>query len=228
MEFIDVPTEQTTAITDIVLAVIAAGCAVYLRKVGRNEPWKANVWSWSLSLLAFAAVLGFVAHGFKMSDKLNSLVWKPLDLSLGMVIALFVVGVIYDLRDRDAARIVLPWMVAAGAVFYVVTLIRPRTFLIFIVYEAVALCFSFCVYVALAIRKRLPGAWLMTAGILVSILAACIQAGESIHIHILWQFNHDGVFHIVQIFGVILLTAGLRQAFVDTRYDTSGSVTQEG
>ena len=34
MEFIDIPTEQTTAVTDAILAVMALATAVYLHRIG--------------------------------------------------------------------------------------------------------------------------------------------------------------------------------------------------
>jgi hypothetical protein len=73
--------------------------------------------------------------------------------------------------------------------------------------------FSFTVYVFLASRKKVKGAGLMAAGILVTIIAAAIQAVETIKITFIWQIDHNGIFHIVQMIGLIFLLYGLRVEF---------------
>ena len=75
---------------------------------------------------------------------------------------------------------------------------------------SLALIFAFGAYGYLAFHGELPGAVWMAAGILVSIVAAAIQATKSIRVNIVWQFDHNGIYHIVQIVGLVLLLAGLR------------------
>lgn len=43
MEFIGIPAEQTTAVTDAVLAVLAIAVAVYLRRIGQKTRWKTTL-----------------------------------------------------------------------------------------------------------------------------------------------------------------------------------------
>jgi hypothetical protein len=64
------------------------------------------------------------------------------------------------------------------------------------------------------IRQR-PGAGLMTAGILVTLAAAVIQATRLVpQISVVWTFDHNGLFHIVQMLGVVLIVSGLRAAIL--------------
>jgi hypothetical protein len=60
------------------------------------------------------------------------------------------------------------------------------------------------------VTDQLNGALLMAAGVLVSIIAAGIQALKNVSVTIVFEFDHNGIFHIVQILGIILLVAGLR------------------
>jgi hypothetical protein len=62
----------------------------------------------------------------------------------------------------------------------------------------------------LAVRGEPAGAAFMSAGILISILAAGIQAKKSISLTIIWQFDHNGIYHIVQVVGLLLLIYGIR------------------
>ena len=82
--------------------------------------------------------------------------------------------------------------------------------MVFIVFEALALFFALGAYVFLSFQGDLSGAGPMAAGILLSIIAAGIQADKSISITLIWHFNHNGIYHLLQVVGLILLLIGLR------------------
>ena len=67
---------------------------------------------------------------------------------------------------------------------------------------------KFWAYVFLSIRG-LPGAEFMASGVLLSILAAGLQVRKSNSFILIWKFDHNGVYHIVQTLGLFLLIAGL-------------------
>ncbi len=212
MQFIDIPTEQTTAVTDALLALVAIAGAVYLYRIGGRDRWKANLWGFVMALLALAAALGAIVHGFKMSPALQALIWHPIKLSLGLLVALFVVAVVSDIWGEAMARKALPTMLLVGGGFFGVTLIWPGSFLVFIVYETVAMLFALGGYTWLARRGHLNGAWLMAGGILTTIVAAGVQAGKLISFTFIWSFDHNGVYHLIQMAGIVLIVAGLRRA----------------
>lgn len=215
IEIIDIPTEQTTAATDALIAVMAARIAFCLRRRRRRDPWKVDLWTWTFGLLTLSGALGAAAHGFKMSPATNAALWQPLNLSLGMVVALFVVGAIHDLWGRAASRRALPAMIVAGGLFFGVTQAFPGIFAVFIVYEALAMLFALGVYGKLAFGGRLPGAYLMLTGILISIIAAAVQS-SSLAAKFIWQFDHNGLFHLIQMVGLPVLAAGLYAALRDS------------
>ena len=63
MEFIDIPTEQTTATTDLLLALVALASIIYLARIGGQDPWKVRIWSWAFGLLVFASGMVAVVCG---------------------------------------------------------------------------------------------------------------------------------------------------------------------
>src|SRR6185503_21192715 len=131
-------------------------------------------------LFALASAIGGVAHGFKLPEAIYVALWQPVNLALGLAIALFVVGVLYDLWGDRAARRVMPVLLGAGLVFYGLTILFTGTFLVFVAYEAIAMLFALGGYAWLATRHRLAGAGWMAMGVLVTIIAAGVQASGAI------------------------------------------------
>lgn len=214
MKFVKDPLEQTTAATDIVLALVAFGGIVFLLGLILNsgELWKISIWSAAIGSIGLAAALGAVAHGLILSRTLHHCSWLVLNMALSLAISLFVVGVVYDLWGFEVSLKTLPILLIAGLGFYLTTLFYPGIFFLFIVYEGVALVFALAAYIYLTIQQDLPGAYLMAAGILASIIAAGIQANKSVVVTFIWRFDHNGIYHLVQVVGLLLLFAGLRKS----------------
>ena len=211
MKLVKDPAEQTTAVTDIILSLVAFGGVLLLQwsPVYTGGLWRIHIWSTAIGLMGLAAVLGAVAHGLIIKTITHNRIWRVLNLALALAVSLFVVGVINDLYSTVVAKKTFPFMLAAGLGFYLTTLIYPGIFFLFLVYEGLALLFSLGAYLFLSTAGE-PGAGFMASGILLSIVAAGLQARKSIQITLIWKFDHNGIFHIVQAFGLLFLVAGLR------------------
>ena len=205
-------TELTTGATDALLGIAALTCIVYLQQYRRLDGWKVGIWTWVLATLAVAALLGAVVHGFELSDGTRELLWRPLFFLLGLLVALFVVAASYDWLGEQSARRVLMAMIPIALGFFAITQLLSSAFMVFVAYEALAMLVALGIYVSLAVRRRLPGARLMAFAILLNIVAAGIQASGSVRFTLLWPFDHNGVFHIVQLIAVVVLMLGLRQS----------------
>ena len=69
MQFIDIPTEQTTAVTDFILFILSIWTVYKISKEGIGaSKAKAKIWIWVFILLSIAAIFGAVAHGFQMGE----------------------------------------------------------------------------------------------------------------------------------------------------------------
>ncbi len=216
-----VPTELTTAATDAVLAVLAIACIRWLAVRRSADPDKVTLWVLVLALLAVASILGALAHGLALSPGLVFLLWQPLFLSLGLVVALFVVAAAYDgFGPRAARRLLIPALVV-GAAFYLVTLVFPGTFLVFVLYEAVGMLAALALYSRLAIRTDQRWAWLMVTGVALNILAAGIQATETVRVNLGVPLDHNGVFHLVQMVAIVVLVAGVGQSLQTGAYEST-------
>jgi hypothetical protein len=200
--------ERTTAATDALLALAALAGIGVLRR--RTEPtFGRSVWIAALAALALASALGAVAHGVRLGDGTRELLWQPLYVALGVTMALFVVGAVRDWRGERAGRRVLGPMLGLAVAFYGVTRLAGGNFLAFVVYEAAALLFALVVYLRLAAGERRAGAGAMTAALALSLAAGAVQAVDVGSVRLLWEFDHNGLFHLVQLVGLVFLVLGL-------------------
>jgi hypothetical protein len=214
-------TELTTAATDALIALVSLVCMAALLRHRTEHRWRVTIWSWVFALLSCASVLGALAHGLDLAPPTRAWLWRPLYLSLGLVVALFVVGAFTDfLGDKAARRALIPLLGLALA-FFVVSQAGTGSFSIFVAYEGLAMMAALGMYLSLAIRGTLAGAGTITAGILLNIAAAVIQSVDSIAVTILVPFDHNGVFHLVQVAALVTLTAGLLRSMARQRADPS-------
>ena len=209
MDWNPLPTELTTAATDAVLAIMAIAALCLIRRRRAVDPWKVDLWNRLLALLATASVLGAVAHGFDLSRETADLLWQPLYLLLGLVVALFVVAAVRDRFGEPAARRALPWMIAAGVGFFALTRTVSGSFVVFIAYEAVAMLAALLLYVDAALRPRVAGAGVMALGVGLNLVAAAVQQSPAELVIAGLPFDHNGLFHFVQMAALIVLTQGV-------------------
>jgi hypothetical protein len=210
MQFNPIPTELTTAATDLLLMLVSLACLAAVRGAADRE--RARLWIWTFGLLGLAGGIGAIAHGLAMAPATNDLLWKPLNLALGLTIALFVAAALYDSWGSRVTRRALPALLVVALAFFAVTQLIPGTFLVFVVYEAIAMIAALVLYTRLALTRRLPGAWLIVLGIALTIVAAVVQATQVVQFTLVWPFDHNGAFHLIQIAALPLLAAGLRAA----------------
>ena len=202
-------TELTTAATDALLGRVSLTIIWWL--ADSRPSWTRAIWIWLFALMSLASMLGAAAHGLMLSDRVRGLIWQPLYLSLGVTIALFVVAGVSDWRGESAARALLPWAIAVGVGFYALTTILSGAFVIFVAYEAVAMCLVLAMYVGMWLTRSTPGSPLIVLGVAISIVAAAVQA-SSLSARLVVTFDHNGLFHLLQLAGTIALAAGVRLA----------------
>ncbi|WP_298818527.1 DUF6962 family protein [Chloroflexus sp.] len=199
--------EQTTAATDLLLA-LAALAAIQRLHVGTS--WRRPVWQAAFALLAASGLLGAVIHGLRLSPALRERLWQPLNLLLALIIALFTTGAVSDRWGARAGQRVLPVLVGVAPGFVWISRRIQRGFLAFIAYELIAMIAALAIYADLAQRHQLPGAKRITVGILITMLAAGVQTSSLELVVGDVPFDHNGLFHIVQLAALPLLVEGVR------------------
>ena len=69
MELSGSPAERTTAATDVLLGLTAAGGILWLHWFQPVPSWRIQIWSWSFGLIALSAVLGAISHGLVLPQR---------------------------------------------------------------------------------------------------------------------------------------------------------------
>ena len=202
------PTELTTAATDAAMGVLSLLLLLDLRRLRVRSAWQRNVWSEVFGLLVAGSVLGAITHGFELAAAVRAQLWLPLYLSLGLAVALLVVGAVGDLMGEAAGRRLFPWAVAAGVGFFAASQWLGGAFLIFVIYEAAAMLLALAIYVRVAMRGE-ASAWWTASGIGVTLVAAAVQA-TSLRMTLVVPFDYNGLFHLVQMAATVLIAVGVR------------------
>ncbi|MDA0788014.1 MAG: hypothetical protein O2780_01000 [Proteobacteria bacterium] len=211
IELIPDLTERVTAATDFMMAIVGVFGVLQMRRNQPASPFKINLWTAVYLLFIIAAMLGTVLHGFVLSPGNYNLCWLGVLLSLGLMVSLFVVGFVNDLFGRVAASNLLPVMIVAGVGFFGFSWANGQDFSLFLMYESLGLLAALSGYLYLAFR-RIPGASAMATGVFITILAAIVQATRALSFTVIVPFDHNAVYHLIQIAGVLFLTRGIVQS----------------
>lgn len=211
MELIPDIAERVTAITDFMMAIAAAIGIVQFRRMTILSPWKINLWTAIYLLFIFAAVVGTVHHGLALSPRYYDLSWLGILLALGIMVGLFVVGLVYDVSGQRAASFALPIMIVVALAFFIYSYTHGQDYSLFLMYEALALISALSGYAYLAFKGN-AGALSMTIGVLITIIAAAVQATKAITFTFMWPFDHNANYHLIQIIGVFFLSHGITRS----------------
>jgi hypothetical protein len=203
--------EQVTAATNIPLAITSLITLAFLWHRRSVHSLKACLWIGVFGSLTIAAGLGVIVHGLALDSEAKKLMWHPLNAALTLTVACFAAGAVLDQWGTRAARRTLPGWLLLSAGFFLYTTFLAESFLPFVIYEGTVMVFCLGVYAALAFHGRLAGAAWMLGGVAITILAAVLQAARLGTFTLVVEFDHNGVFHLIQLPGLICLLIGLRQ-----------------
>ena len=221
--FAESATEQTTAITDLLLSLQAIGAIWILKRSQVRRPVWTDLWTWFLGLLSAASLLGAISHGIDMTSSVNTILWVVIYLVLGIMMALFLIAAVTLHWDPQLGKRCLPYGMVVAFAFFLITQIWSDSFLLFVIYEAISMLLALTLYLSCFWFRREKGTGLLAAGIIVGIVAAALDAQPSIQLNFIWTFNNHGVFHLVQMISLLLLTIGVCSTHQTTQENQKAS-----
>jgi hypothetical protein len=187
--------EPVTLITDYLLAGATAWLCVRLwkqRESQRSRCW----WTIAFGALALGAFLGGTWHGVLRTQAL----WKATTLAVGVASFAMLAGSAFAVAS-GAPRTALLALASVKFLAYASVMLVRNEFVFVVVDTGLA----FALVGALHLW-RYNGSIL--AGVAVSALAALVQAGGfALHRH----FNHNDLYHIIQIAAMFLFYRGARR-----------------
>ena len=193
-----------TLATDYALGLLAVSLSIRMRHRGAASG--RSYWVAALAAAGAAALLGGTYHGFLpwLDTRIATVLWKATLLSIGCAaygVSMATIRIHLSAPARRVCRIVA----AVQLALYSLGAMLTDAFLIAIVNYAIAFGFVLAVHARAWLRWRdRPAAWVI-AGVVVSFLAAGIQAaGIAPHPH----FNHNDLYHVVQMVGTWMLYRG--------------------
>lgn len=199
--------EPVTMITDYALAAVTVVFAAMLIRVARRHQ-QLSMWLWAAAFLAtaLASLTGGTYHGLSLvlGDTGKAILWKGVVYSIGIASFLMLSGTILASVPRAAGK----WFLGAAVLQLAAYAVWMRTHddFLYVIYDYAPAMVAVLVLQGFAAHtRRDPSARWIIAGVLVSFGAAGIQqSGFDIHQH----FNHNDLYHIVQMGAVYLLYRG--------------------
>ena len=198
--------EPTTLLTDYALAGVTAWLAWSLFRAREGQRAR-SLWALAFAALALAAALGGTWHGFApaFAEIAVILVWKATLLCVGVASFGMLAGSAIAATAGNARKSLLA-VAAAKLAVYSGWMVGHSEYIYVIMDTGTALALIAVLHLWSAARDR-AARWIL-AGVGVSVLAAGVQAsGFALHRH----FNHNDLYHVIQIVAMILLYAGARR-----------------
>jgi hypothetical protein len=184
-----------TLATDYLLAAVTAWLGFLLFR--HRESQRCRLW-WGLAFAAVAvgALLGGTWHGFVQSEPL----WVATLVAVGVASCAMLIGSALATLGGAPRNIVLG--LAGGKLVFYLGWLAVRTDFVVVIFDS---GISFALVAALHLWRF--NGWILS-GVFVSVAAALVQAsGFALHRH----FNHNDLYHVVQIAAMALLYRGARR-----------------
>ena len=200
-------TEPMTAITDYVMGALALVLAV--RLVGDSAAGRqlsVQLWAAALLMTAIGAFAGGTYHGFIewMPGATARLLWKATLLATGLGSACLLAAAVVG-AAAGPLRLALLGLVIVKLIVYVWTIMARDSFTLVIVDYGSALVAVLLAAWFIRPSGLTPAAGWITAAVAVAAVAGVIQwARLAPHA----RFNHNDLFHVVQMASLYLLYRG--------------------
>ena len=202
--------EPSTLLTDYLLAAVNFAFALLIWRGIRTKPrTSAGLWSGAFLVTALTALVGGTYHGFGpfLDTEKQDFLWK-VTVHLAGVLSLLMLSCSLMATVRGSLRRGLLLLALLKFLAYSIWMLGHEDFR-YVIYDYLpAMAGVLILHGYRAYKEKDKNAGWMVGGILVSFLAAFIQqSGLSMH----KNFNHNDLYHVIQIGATYLLYRGARQ-----------------
>jgi len=196
-----------TVATNVVLGAVAFVLAARLAYHSAFEGVAAGgCLAGALLATAFAAMLGAVAHGTDpvAEPALRARFWRGALYTTGLIGVATIAAVAF-FAAKGTVRTAILVFAALKLVVYLVAVVRRPEFRVAAADYGLALAILLAGAAFAAVRWRSPGMTWLIGGVLVSFVAALVQARRlGFHRH----FNHNDLYHVIQMVALYAVYRG--------------------
>ncbi len=197
--------EPTTMITDYVLGAVSAALGWRLLRDARKEHARI-CWALAFGALAISALIGGTHHGFAalMNQSTLAITWKITVVAIGAIAFCMMAGSAFA-TVYGVARTGILALASTQLVVYTAWMLAYDEYLYVVIDTAIAMLTLLLLHGwSVATRKDEASRWVL-AGIAVSAVAAAAQYFRiALHEH----FNHNDLYHIIQVAAMVLFFRG--------------------
>jgi len=197
--------EPMTAFTDLLLCLLSLGFGIRLR--GGTSRAR-SLWSLAFLASSLGSLTGGTYHAFQpsLSPLLLTILWKITAAVLAAAGLLLFCGTTQALVPQRIARL-LTIVASLLFVIYLAWMTTHDEFIYIIVFYGTMMIATLVICI---VRYRIaPRACaLIISGIAIAALAAAVQAS---HIDPFVHFNHNDVYHVIQMISLYVLYRGARE-----------------
>ncbi len=196
--------EPTTTITDFIIFFMGCYYSWVIMHISGSIFHK--IWAISFISLSLSAFLGGISHGFgpKLSKIAKMIIWRLTLLLVGLTALVLLFSVLTIITNGTINIRILPFLITLYG-YYIYKVYKNDSFLIAIKFYLPLIVISLACFLYVFFYKGYVGALFISVGLLVTLFASLIQSSKIVlHNH----FNHNDLFHIVQMIGMYLMFEG--------------------
>lgn len=200
--------EPMTLLTDYALAGVAGWLAWSLLRSREGQRSRSS-WALAFAAIALGAALGGTWHGFapRFPENAVLLLWKSTVFSIGIASFGMLSGSAIATTAGNAKKALLA-IAAAKLAIYLAWMLGHSEYIYVILDTGIAMAAVAALHGWSAIRDRDRASPWMLGAVGVSLCAAAVQAaGIAPHRY----FNHNDLYHVIQIAAMILFWTGAKR-----------------
>lgn len=199
--------EPMTAITDWILGVLALVLAIRLRVVPPQR--SVTRWRWGFVFTAIGSVVAGTYHAVGVQAGASTLItlWKTSAFAVGLAVFFMLLATASSRLPPQAARFLVLFAVLQ-LLLYALWTLTHNDFVSVITNYGTAMLIVAAVHLITYSRNPESARWVL-AGIAVTAVGSLIQAFRVAPYH---HFNHNDLFHVIQMVSLVLLDRGARSS----------------
>ena len=206
IQFVESATERTTAATDLILAVEFLLFAIFFIKFASSNK-RATTWSIPFLLLAGAFLIGAVAHGVQMPEKTKMQLWLLLAVCSAFGLALIVSASVGEWAPAWYKKSVIGMSLAA--IIFIGVTVKFSSFTVYVVFILITMALVSWLNAICFEKSGNKNHLLIIFGAVITATGSLVQLIKSIHFIIIWEFDYNGAFHLIQMLAGIFLGLGI-------------------